>query len=460
LASIPLPALSVRPPEQQNPVDLLARVQQLRNMAQQGQMGQQQIQAGQLENQQRQMDIQSQQALMKAYTEAEGNLDKAIPLAAKYGAKPDALLKLKEASIQQQQKSLELLNAKGARAIQEADLMQGAHDQVAALPPEQRPAAYQQSLQQLQQAGVDTSQAPKQYPGDQAFALMGSSLKGHKAQLDELAKQAELQKTQAQTAQAEAATKKANMEAEMGGSSSDVNRYIFDYIKSHNLENTPANRLIAHQAFTKETKVDPGVARIQVLGQFGTEVADPNNPGQTIMVPRNQTAGMAGKSSASVVNPKAEQKYMTSGKGGQQLTAFNTAMVHLDTLDRLAAGLNNSNIQIYNKAAQSWAEATGNPAPANFAAAKNAMSGEVAAALKASGATDQEIAKVDSTFSRAQSPAQLKGAINTYRDLLRGKRDQLKKQYTEGMQGKPNFGEQEAQPPDGGFNWGKYEKIK
>jgi hypothetical protein len=130
---------------------------------------------------------------------------------------------------------------------------------------------------------------------------------------------------------------------------------------------------------------------------------------------------------------------MTSGKGAQQLTAFNTAMTHLDVLDKLAGDLNNSNLQIYNKAAQAFAEQTGNAAPANFEAAKNAMSGEVAAALKASGATDQEIAHVGSTFSRAQSPGQLKGAINTYRTLLRGKRDQLKQQYDSGMQGQPNF---------------------
>jgi hypothetical protein len=122
------------------------------------------------------------------------------------------------------------------------------------------------------------------------------------------------------------------------------------------------------------------------------------------------------------------------------LTAFNTAMTHLDTLQRLAGDLDNSNVQIFNKAKQAYADQTGNPAPANFAAAKNAMAGEVAAALKASGATDQEITHVSSTFDRAQSPAQLNGAINTYRELLRGKRDQLQRQYEQGAQGKANFG--------------------
>jgi hypothetical protein len=136
---------------------------------------------------------------------------------------------------------------------------------------------------------------------------------------------------------------------------------------------------------------------------------------------------------------KSTTTYFTSGAGGKQLNAFNTAITHLDTLDRLAGDLGNHDLQVYNKAAQAWAEATGNPAPANFASAVNAMSGEVAAALKASGATDQEISHVASTFSRSQSPAQLKGAINTYRELLKSKEGQLKKQYESGMQGKPAF---------------------
>jgi hypothetical protein len=134
---------------------------------------------------------------------------------------------------------------------------------------------------------------------------------------------------------------------------------------------------------------------------------------------------------------------MTSGKGGQQITAYNTALNHLNTLERLAGDLGNSNVLVFNRAAQMWAKQTGNPAPANFEAAKNAMSGEVAAALKASGATDQEISHVGNTFDNAQSPAQLKGAIGTYRELLRGKAANLKKQYETGMQGKPNFGEQQ-----------------
>lgn len=165
-----------------------------------------------------------------------------------------------------------------------------------------------------------------------------------------------------------------------------------------------------------------------------------NEPGR-YTVP-SYTAGALGE--------KAATNYFVSGKGGQQLTAFNTALNHLDTLDSLATDLSNSNIQVFNKAAQAWAQQTGNPAPTNFAAAKNAMSGEVAAALKASGATDEEIRKVDETFSRVQSPAQLHGAIDTYRTLLKSKAHNLENQYNQGMQGRPNFGQENGAPESGG----------
>jgi hypothetical protein len=133
---------------------------------------------------------------------------------------------------------------------------------------------------------------------------------------------------------------------------------------------------------------------------------------------------------------------MTSGKGGQQFNANSTAVDHLKVLERLASDLGNSDVQIFNRGSQAWAEQTGNPAPVNFDAAKNAMAGEVAAALKASGATDQEIAKVDSTFKRAQSPSQLHGAISTYKELLSSKNTNLQKQYNAGMSGKPAFREE------------------
>lgn len=197
--------------------------------------------------------------------------------------------------------------------------------------------------------------------------------------------------------------------------------------------------------------------RIEGLGAMREYPVFDNQTKATIMMNANDLNAanrqQPGRFTAPGYTPEAlgqrgTTEYFTKGKGSQQLTAYNTALKHLDTLDSLAGDLNNSNIQVFNKAAQTWKEQTGNPAPSNFAAAKNAMSGEVAAALKASGATDQEIASVGQTFNRAQGPAQLKGAIGTYRTLLQSKAQQLHGQYEQGMQGRPNFGES-GQPGSG-----------
>jgi hypothetical protein len=61
LGNIPLPALSIRAPEQQP--DPVTRYMQLRQSLQQQQLGQQQIQASQQENQLRQMQLNDQQVL-------------------------------------------------------------------------------------------------------------------------------------------------------------------------------------------------------------------------------------------------------------------------------------------------------------------------------------------------------------------------------------------------------------
>jgi hypothetical protein len=121
----------------------------------------------------------------------------------------------------------------------------------------------------------------------------------------------------------------------------------------------------------------------------------------------------------------------------QQLTAFNAAISHLDTLGRLALDLHNTDIQVLNRAKQAWQQATGKSAPVTFDNTKNALSGEYAQALKKSGATDEEIASVKESFSRAQSPAQLRDGIAVSREILTAKATALMRQYEAGLKGQP-----------------------
>lgn len=206
MASIPLPALDIKPPQQQgDPTENLLRLKSLLGQ-QQLQQGQQQLQQQQIQS--NQMDIDSQKALQKAYQEAQGDPDKTTKLAAQYGAKPGALLQWQNTVLEQKAKTLDLVSKQGALAKTQADLMQGAHDAVANAKPEDRPALYQQQLAQLQGQGINTSQLPPQYPGDEAFKFLGIAVKSHSQQVEEALKQSEIGKNTAQGAEAAVNTNK------------------------------------------------------------------------------------------------------------------------------------------------------------------------------------------------------------------------------------------------------------
>lgn len=74
MSNIPLPALDIKPPQQEDPVERTTRMVQLRSLLQaqpyQRQILQQQLQAQQLENQQRQYQLSQQQAVNNAYRDA------------------------------------------------------------------------------------------------------------------------------------------------------------------------------------------------------------------------------------------------------------------------------------------------------------------------------------------------------------------------------------------------------
>lgn len=431
----------------------------LQNQPLQTQALQQQVQAGQLENQQRQQEFTDQQAMTKAMHDWDGkDVNKLIPLVIKNGASANAVMGLKSKVLEQQQayskiaaddattgsKNLETLKGKN-------DLVAGAIGNVLNLPDDQLGRGLVNTASDLAKEGLIDPQhaqtaaqiAQSGNPAQirQQLGILQKSYMGQNAQIEAVQKQAQIRESNSTAAKNE-------LEVQQGGPLTDQSAFVSNWLKTNNLPNTPQNRFKGQQEYIKETRIAPAEVRAQVLLQTPVAVADPNNPGNTVYVTRKDAIGQTAANSADVKTPQAMQKYMTSGKGGQQLTAFNTAMQHLDVLDKLSSDLGNSNVQIFNKAAQAWAQQTGNPAPTNFEAAKNAMAGEVASALKASGATDQEISKVDGTFSRVQSPMQLKGAIATYRTLLKSKAHNLEIQYQQGEKGQPNFGDQSGQQAD------------
>ena len=137
-------------------------------------------------------------------------------------------------------------------------------------------------------------------------------------------------------------------------------------------------------------------------------------------------------------NRVALMKDFTSGKAANNIRSLNTAVGHLDTLQKAATALDNGGIQLWNAIANKGLTATGDPRVTNFNVAANAVESELAAVFKGMGATDQEIKAWRENLSAAESPEQLRGAISTAVELLGSRLDALRQQYESGMGRKPH----------------------
>lgn len=170
--------------------------------------------------------------------------------------------------------------------------------------------------------------------------------------------------------------------------------------------------------------------------------------------------GVAIMSRVMEINPQySEQDYkasktattaFTSGKQGNTIRSFNVGLAHLDTLSQLADALQNGDIQAINKVANSFAAQTGLPAPTNFAAAKAIVGQEIVKAIVGAGGGVGEREAAGQTLALANSPAQLKGVIDTYKNLFVGQIGGLKQQWQASksgfMQGVDDFDQKFLSP--------------
>jgi hypothetical protein len=317
MASISLPALAVKPPEQQpNALALLQGIQGLR-------AGQQEQQQRQIQIQNAQMQQQDQLKLRNLFIKHSGNLDKVIQDAPQAGVSPQTLQQLQLHNIDVKTKTAELVKTQGENAQNQADLVAGAHDAVDKAPAEQKPAEYQKQLQGLQARGIDISQMPPQYPGDDQFKMLGAVVKGHKQQVDDALKGSEQQKNISQAGAAAANQKKS--EAETAKLQAEMNFY-----KAKGL--APGVPLDAQEASDWLNK-NPGKSlsdfmkfKATLVPQFNFNLQNSGTTG-----PAAQVAQRFGMSPVSF--DQAAEKYWTSGqlppagRGGPAL-ALNKALMN------------------------------------------------------------------------------------------------------------------------------------
>ena len=210
MASIPLPALDVRPPAQQpDPIEQYARVSSLKNLQNQQQLQQQQIQGGQLENQMRQQQLSDQQASTAAMKEWDGKDFNQLPaLILKHGGSAQTVMSMKQGLVKYQTDLASLSKEQLANEKTKNDYIAQQIDNVKGLPKEQQAAAFEKSKSDLVQKGyLDPQQAQAiQYQGPDQLDILEKSFMGHAAAVESAEKQAQTSKdlAQGQAAQVEA----------------------------------------------------------------------------------------------------------------------------------------------------------------------------------------------------------------------------------------------------------------
>jgi hypothetical protein len=160
MGTYPSAALQIRPTEQPDLLGNFLKIQQLRNMQQQGQLGQQQIQQGAIQTQQMQSDLDSQKAFTRAYQETQGDPQATVQKALQYGAKPqfvDGWLK----SRAELDKITEEGHEKHLKNLSDGYGLIGQQAQaILTLPPDQRGPAIQQAIGSMVQGkGIEPGYA-------------------------------------------------------------------------------------------------------------------------------------------------------------------------------------------------------------------------------------------------------------------------------------------------------------
>jgi hypothetical protein len=464
VASIPLAANNLKIPEPgPNALDLMRQVAQLRAAGQENQKND-------LEIQQKQRAMQDDTTIREAYGRNKGDVDKTLQdIAGKVS--PTAFQAAQQHALDLKQKAAALVQQQGSIALQQSDAMQGAHDVVDKAPADQKPIVYQQQLQGLQKMGVDVSQMPPQYPGDDQFKNIGIGLKTHSKLVEEAAKQAEGAKNQAQAGEATART--GEVQANTGKIKAEMAFYqkqglapgvpldaqeaadwmnknkgksVSDFMKYKATLVPQMNFNLNNQVPKGEGGQPSAMAQAVAAGQMKWgDVISPRTPMAVKEAFAKEVKSINPQfNSGDFAIEQGVKKSFTSGKVSDELNAYNTAIAHADLLKSAADAMNNGNVRALNSIGNQLGVQFGSDKATNFQIIRNAYTAEVTKALTSGHITDTELNKQGGTMPDNASPQQMAGAVTAYKALMASKKQQRQDQYEKGTQAQPNFGNQPA----------------
>jgi hypothetical protein len=134
----------------------------------------------------------------------------------------------------------------------------------------------------------------------------------------------------------------------------------------------------------------------------------------------------------------APARYMTrrdftSGLMSRNVTALNTVMGHLDSLESAVDALDNSDFPAYNAVANWAVTATGDPRVRRLNLAKTAVADELERVFRGTGGTLEGTKNWQAQFDAASSPEQLRVAVQTAVELVRSRLEAVGDAYSRGM---------------------------
>lgn len=486
MGSIPLAALNIRPPEQQqSPLQTLAALQQIRMMPGQLQAQQQQIQAGQQENQIRAQQIADQKAVTQAYQQWDGkNPDDLGPLVTKNGGSGNARIGVQKAYLALKEQYSTIAKNDAETGSKNLDTLKGKYDLALGalktmddVPDDQLGAHLAQTVQGLQQNGTLDPQHAQQglalaqglqngqvSPQDarKALAIYEKTFQSNSQQIDQAAKQAEAAKNAAEAKKTNLETQQLQQYGGLTSAAADAKYRFLAQKQALGQQISPEDSAYM-RGYEKQKEIVPKFNfNLQAGGVGGSATAPTDANGQPLQGPElyKTFGGKAGIVQAIVegrqsppasfalkspywqdvmqkvyqVDPQWNEqraqlrKAFTTGKDAQNIRSLNTAAVHLDSFSEAAKALQNGTFTPGNALYNSVSKMLGAPAPTTFEGLRSAVAGEMANALKGN-ATDPEIASIKNTIMSQNSPAQLAQWVDSNLHIIGQKLNTYKEAY-------------------------------
>lgn len=122
-------------------------------------------------------------------------------------------------------------------------------------------------------------------------------------------------------------------------------------------------------------------------------------------------------------------KAFNLAKQGDATRFINNSAQHIQTLGHAVDALDNGDVRMFNSVAQKYALETGSPVPTNFNAVKQIVGNEVLKAVQSGVGSVADREELAHQLEVSNSPAQLKGVLHNYGDLMAAQVNSLEQQY-------------------------------